>query len=591
MPNASNGKNPRDGASALSIVFFWWMNDVLRLGNKLTLTDQDLFPLLEDHKSEELIAKAEKMLVRRIKRASVEKQESPFMESNDQHNSLEIRPGDANFTNNSVFELRLPALKEMAIIRLKGFIVSVLVVLYFTTLPIAVLISVTTLVFAGTQLSSFTIFTVLLGLVTIRFTCCNNLGLAVQIVADGKIALDRIQAFIQEKVSKFDEIEQHQRLSNEQVNSLDNILVQDKTTKKTIAAQLTNYRKRDDSAGSNSQTFTSNSTATSTPNIFSNITAEVPLQKSEDQLQHLKDLDHIAVMENGSITHQGGCRELTNQGVFSDIFELSGIFVEDPGRVRSATLYEFNEKGNIMMVMNRPRSITTVSVPNRPRSISTISVLNRPRSITSVSGLRGHGLELPDFQEDDILSVPRVRLIAGNVSPKRIRSVSLHESNKKEIINAHKPSYTSASFLNGQEGKDNLAFSVDCELAKLQDCGGDSNIDEDSTPQFAYTSVSEADQRPALDMKEEEETLDEEVVNIRICYCKRDIFFANFSRRYQDENTQAFFMVVSSTRWLTIRLDLLSSLFITIVAVAAILLVENPALAGLALTYALQNPG
>ena len=35
-------------------------------------------------------------------------------------------------------------------------------------------------------------------------------------------------------------------------------------------------------------------------------------------------------------------------------------------------------------------------------------------------------------------------------------------------------------------------------------------------------------------------------------------------------------MVLSCTRWLSIRLDLLSSLFVTIVAVAAILIVENP---------------
>ena len=35
-------------------------------------------------------------------------------------------------------------------------------------------------------------------------------------------------------------------------------------------------------------------------------------------------------------------------------------------------------------------------------------------------------------------------------------------------------------------------------------------------------------------------------------------------------------MVVSCTGWLSIRLDLLSSLFVTIVAVAAILITENP---------------
>lgn len=50
--------------------------------------------------------------------------------------------------------------------------------------------------------------------------------------------------------------------------------------------------------------------------------------------------------------------------------------------------------------------------------------------------------------------------------------------------------------------------------------------------------------------------------------------FLPFSR-YQDENTQAFFMVVSSNRWLSVRLDLLSGVFVTVVAVAAILVTES----------------
>ena len=45
--------------------------------------------------------------------------------------------------------------------------------------------------------------------------------------------------------------------------------------------------------------------------------------------------------------------------------------------------------------------------------------------------------------------------------------------------------------------------------------------------------------------------------------------------RYQDANTQAFFMVVSCNRWLAVRLDLLSSIFVTIVALGAILMSEN----------------
>ena len=47
------------------------------------------------------------------------------------------------------------------------------------------------------------------------------------------------------------------------------------------------------------------------------------------------------------------------------------------------------------------------------------------------------------------------------------------------------------------------------------------------------------------------------------------------SFRYQDENTQAFFMVVSSNRWLGIRLDLLSSVFVSLVALSAIFITES----------------
>ena len=67
MPNKSDKKNPRDGASVLSIIFMWWMQDVLRLGSKQLLTDKDLFPLLEDYKADMLIEKAEKYWLEELK--------------------------------------------------------------------------------------------------------------------------------------------------------------------------------------------------------------------------------------------------------------------------------------------------------------------------------------------------------------------------------------------------------------------------------------------------------------------------------------------------------------------------------------------
>ncbi|XP_068699858.1 ATP-binding cassette sub-family C member 4-like isoform X2 [Montipora foliosa] len=94
--------------------------------------------------------------------------------------------------------------KEMAIIRLKGLIVSMLLVLFFTTLPIATLVSVTTLILTGTHLSSFAIFTLLLSFTILRFIFCYNVAFTMLVASDGKVALDRIQTFLMETVTKFE---------------------------------------------------------------------------------------------------------------------------------------------------------------------------------------------------------------------------------------------------------------------------------------------------------------------------------------------------------------------------------------------------
>lgn len=69
MQNTSNTKNPGEGASWLSIMFFWWLNDVLTLGSKRPLTDEDLFPLLKDYTAEALAEEAEKCWLDELKRS------------------------------------------------------------------------------------------------------------------------------------------------------------------------------------------------------------------------------------------------------------------------------------------------------------------------------------------------------------------------------------------------------------------------------------------------------------------------------------------------------------------------------------------
>ena len=162
---------------------------------------------------------------------------------------------------------------EMAIIRFKGLIFSLLVVLYYTTLPIAVLISVATLALTGTRLSSFTIFTLLLGLDTIKFAFCNSLSMSVYNVADAKVALDRIQFFLQDKEPEFGKDNQRQTErfpSTESLNVDDYLLLQGtSSTEIEMTALFSDLRERSDSANLIPDTFANSSSVSTRGNSAS----------------------------------------------------------------------------------------------------------------------------------------------------------------------------------------------------------------------------------------------------------------------------------------------------------------------------------
>ena len=44
-------ENPRKNASILSILSFWWVREILAIGNKRPLENDDLFPLLDEDKT------------------------------------------------------------------------------------------------------------------------------------------------------------------------------------------------------------------------------------------------------------------------------------------------------------------------------------------------------------------------------------------------------------------------------------------------------------------------------------------------------------------------------------------------------------
>ncbi|KAL9955987.1 hypothetical protein ACROYT_G037398 [Oculina patagonica] len=65
--------------------------------------------------------------------------------------------------------------------------------------------------------------------------------------------------------------------------------------------------------------------------------------------------------------------------------------------------------------------------------------------------------------------------------------------------------------------------------------------------------------------------------------------FADLLYRYQDTHTRAYYMILAGTRWLGIRLDLLSALLIGAVALTAALYSHDNALVGLAFVYVFET--
>lgn len=479
----------------------------------------------------------------------------------------------------------------MAIIRFKGLIFSLLLVLFYTTLPIAVLISVAALALTGTHLSSFTIFTLLLGLDTIKFAFCNSLSMSVYNVADAKVALDRIQFFLKDKAPEVENGKQHRtkHLSlKEPLNVDDNLVSLGKgSTEVEMTVCLSDSSERGDSANLTTDTFadgssvftannmssdvitgliTSHETSTKEPfvsiseascswnqdsladtftlrnvtlnvckgeilaitgpvgsgksSLLTAVLGEIPVcegtisyygkvsyvpqvpwvfsgtvkenilfglpfneekfqqivdicgltkdlavfsngdlteigqrgailsggQKARvglaravysdadiyllddplsavdtkvgrnlfkscilkylsghirllvtHQLQYLKDLDHIAVMKNGTIAHQGGYSELADQGVFSGMLDVSQRLEDDPVGTRSVSLDEFNKR---------------------------VTPMQKPRAATSESHEIGHDIELHKLLEEDVTSEVGVGFMKGASALRNTRSRS-----------------------------------------------------------------------------------------------------------------------------------------------------------------------
>lgn len=85
----------------------------------------------------------------------------------------------------------------------------------------------------------------------------------------------------------------------------------------------------------------------------------------------MKDVDHIAVMRNGSIIYQGGYKEVTESGVFSDSLELSQTNEDEPKRASSVSLNQLKEDDAVQR-----SSSSSVSIVNERIHKDNMSVVD-----------------------------------------------------------------------------------------------------------------------------------------------------------------------------------------------------------------------
>ena len=504
--------------------------------------------------------------------------------------------------------------KEMTLLRFKAIIVSMAIVLFFTTLPIAALISVTTLALTGTELSPATVFTLLFGLVTLRTTFCYNLSMAMHNVADAKVAIDRMQTFLNE------EPEQHKttdQLSTKQLDIYDGLALHFESNKKDSPVKLTSFNKRYDC-----QNCIPSSTLVSASNLSSTHLREVPSQSVVDHVSpnskepylFLSDIScswnrdyHTKTLNN--ITLTVGCEDnmlaITGAVGSGKSSLLTAILGELPlcegkisyhgkvayvpqipwvfsGTIRDNILfglpYDQEKFRNVIQVCSLTKDLAvfskgdltdigqrgvTLSGGQKARvglaravySDAAIYLLDDPLSAVDtkvgrrlleacifgrLSGcirlLVTHQLQyLKDVDHIAVMEngsivyqgtyneLKDMKALVGILELSEpvedesgpIESASLDDCNEGAVIEeiTHSPSIPSVAFMKHTRGEDNMAFECD-ELPKLQqdEEGQDINTNDARSVQTTSslmppkTSLSKGDHRPFLDLKEEEES-------------------------------------------------------------------------------------
>ena len=252
------------------------------------------------------------------------------------------------------------------------------------------------------------------------------------------------------------------------------------------------------------------------------------------QLQYLKDVDRVIVMDNGSITHQGVYAEILEQGAFKGVAGLPEDCEDGPESPGSVSLEGINDKCAIKRELQP--LIDTCDMPEGAqrqtleRTLAELVQGDKRISDTlqhvsivsscSVTGLAGSN-ENAAFKEDNEAFESNL-LEKENVGQEL--SELLKSGNEKEMIKVLNKQ--SVSFVGApSQGQDNEAFVDDLTTPKQKNEGIGVNVNNETIAQTASSlilsnmrDVLEAhDKEPSIiDLKEEEEDKSAGTVTFRL---------------------------------------------------------------------------
>ena len=258
------------------------------------------------------------------------------------------------------------------------------------------------------------------------------------------------------------------------------------------------------------------------------------------QIQYLKDVDRIVVMENGSIIHQGAYAELLHQGAFRGVSGLLENCEDVPGFPNDASSDETDDKGIIkeeLQVLSIP-SVNICDMPGDAQRQTFKQTLAEPVqddkgiidtlqrvSTGSMVSLCPEGLvegkDNEAFKEDNEAFGP-------NLQDKERVDRMLSEpfkndapGNIQKVLNE-----PSVSFVGGlRESQDNKTFVDDLVLSKQKDEGVGVNVNDEMILQAigAVVLTNKCDssdyyseELSFLDLKDEEETKSAGTVTFRL---------------------------------------------------------------------------